>query len=268
MAKLEVGFIGGGQMATALAAGAVSEGVFAVEKLGFVEPSSVQRAKLLEKFPGARVESNASDLCADCERIVLAVKPHILRAIAGDLKPLVGSQLVISIAAGISLADLQDMLGTKRVVRVMPNTPCLVGAGAAGFSTDVSVSDEDVSWVEKTITAVGTCNRVPDDLLHAVTGVSGSGPAYAYMVIEALSDGGVAMGLPRETATTLAAQTLLGAAEMVLQTGQHPGALKDQVTSPGGTTIAAVRSLESNGLRSSLMEAVAIAAKRSRELSS
>ncbi len=268
MAKLEVGFIGGGQMATALAAGAISEGVFAEEKVGFAEPSSGQRVILAEKFPAARIEANAQALLVDCERVILAVKPHILRAIADELKELIGDRLVISIAAGVSLSDLQNTLGTRRIVRVMPNTPCLVGAGAAGLSADADLPAEDISWVEKTVTAVGTCARVPDDLLHAVTGVSGSGPAYAYMMIEALSDGGVAMGLPRETATALAAQTLLGAAEMVLQTGLHPGALKDQVTSPGGTTIAAVRSLEANGLRSSLMEAVATAAQRSRELSS
>lgn len=267
MAKLVVGFVGGGQMATALASGAITEGVFAAEQVGFVQPSGRARQRLTEAFGKSRIEATASSLLADCERVVLAVKPHILRSIGGELKKALQGQLVISVAAGISLRELQELLGTQRVVRVMPNTPSLVGAGAAALAADDAAAETDIDWVMKMMSAVGTCVRVPDELIHAVTGVSGSGPAYAYMMIEALSDGGVAMGLPRETAKMLAAQTLLGAAEMVLQTGQHPGALKDQVTSPGGTTAAAVRSLEATGLRSSLVEAVATAAEKSRELS-
>lgn len=267
MAKLMVGFVGGGQMATALAGGAISEGVFAAEQVGFVEPNAGQRTILAEKFPTSRVEATASALLGNCERVVIAVKPHILRAIGEDLGQLLDGQLVISIAASVSLHSLQELLGTKRVVRVMPNTPSLVGAGAAAIASDDGASVEDLAWVNSMMSAVGTCVLVQDDQIHAVTGVSGSGPAYAYMMIEALSDGGVAMGLPRETATALAAQTLLGAAEMVLQTGQHPGALKDQVTSPGGTTAAAIRTLEAGRLRSCLMEAVATACERSRDQS-
>ena len=148
----------------------------------------------------------------------------------------------------------------------MPNTPSQVGAGAAGIASDGNVAEDDVAWVEQLMNSVGTSVRVPDELLHAVTGVSGSGPAYIFLVIEALSDGGVAQGLSRELATKLAAQTVLGAAKMVLETGLHPGQLKDQVTSPGGTTIAALRHLEQAGLRSALIEAVGKAAARSQEL--
>jgi pyrroline-5-carboxylate reductase len=148
----------------------------------------------------------------------------------------------------------------------MPNTPAQVNAGAAGISASTGASEEDIRFVEQLMSAVGMSVRVPDALMHAVTGLSGSGPAYVYLMIDALSDGGVAQGLPRDVATRLAAQTVLGAAQMVLQTGNHPGQLRDQVTSPGGTTIAGLRSLEQAAVRSGFIEAVAAAANRSREL--
>jgi pyrroline-5-carboxylate reductase len=199
--------------------------------------------------------------------VILSVKPPVLKAIAPDLAGLLQARhLVVSVAAGISLSTLQVMLKTKRVVRVMPNTPAQVGAGAAAMSADDSLLPEDLERVEQLMGAVGLTVRVPDQLMHAVTAVSGSGPAYIYMVIEALSDGGVAAGLPRDIATRLAAQTVLGAAQMVLQTGRHPGQLKDQVTSPGGTTIAALEVLEKGAVRGAFMEAVQRAAARSREL--
>ena len=192
----------------------------------------------------------------------------MLKAIAGELAPKVGKEhLLVSIAAAISLSDLQEMLGTQRIIRVMPNTPSQVGAGAAAIAADVHAAEPDIAWVESLMNSVGSSVRVPDHLIHAVTGVSGSSPAYIYMVIEALSDGGVAMGLPREIATKLAAQAVVGAAKMVLDTGMHPGELKDQVTSPGGTTIAALRTLEKAGVRSAFIEAVARCTERSQEMS-
>ena len=158
------------------------------------------------------------------------------------------------------------MLGTQRVIRVMPNTPAQIGVGAAAIAVATEATEADMQWTERLMNSVGTSVRVADELMHAVTAVSGSSPAYLYLVIEAMSDGGVAAGLPRNVATQLAAQAVLGAAQMVLQTGLHPGQLKDQVTSPGGTTLAALRELEAGGVRSAFIEAVAACVERSQEL--
>jgi pyrroline-5-carboxylate reductase len=184
------------------------------------------------------------------------------------LKGKVTSQhLVVSIAAGIPLKTLIAGLGPQaRLVRVMPNTPCLVGASASGFALGGAATKEDSALVEQLLSAVGVAVPVEEKLLDAVTGLSGSGPAYVYQIIEALSDGGVRVGLPRAVATKLAAQTVLGAAKMVLETEQHPGILKDAVASPGGTTIAGLHELERGGLRAALMNAVESATNRSKEL--
>lgn len=263
----KIGFIGGGQMAKALASGAVKAGLVRTDQLVIAEPNIQQRDAFTAEVGRVQMCDHAVEALAACDRVILAVKPQVLKHIGADLaRKIEPRHLLVSIAAGISLAQLQDFLGTKRVVRVMPNTPCQVGAAASAIAADSGASDEDVTWVEQLMGSVGLAVRVPDNLLHSVTGLSGSGPAYIYLVIEALSDGGVAQGLPRDLATKLAAQTVLGAAKMVLDTGLHPGQLKDQVTSPGGTTIAAIRELESAGLRSAMMEAVAAATERSREL--
>ena len=265
----KIGFIGGGQMAKALASGAVRAGLVTIEQLVVAEPNPQQREAFVAEVGKVAMCGQATEVLAACDRVVLAVKPQVLKHLGPELSGKIGPQhLLVSIAAGISLPQLQELLGTKRIVRVMPNTPCQVGAGVSAIAADISANERDVAWVEQLMNAVGLTVRVPDNLLHAVTGLSGSGPAYIYLVIEALSDGGVAQGLPRELATKLAAQTVLGAAQMVLDTELHPGQLKDQVTSPGGTTIAAIRQLEKAGLRSALMEAVAAAAQRSQELGS
>lgn len=267
MATQIVAFIGGGQMAQALAGGAIAGGVLTAKELIFVEPDPRQQQRLLESFTGCRVTGRLSEGTAAASHLVLSVKPNILKDVAAELAGLLKPEhLVVSIAAGISLSKLQAMLGTQRVVRVMPNTPAQVGAGAAAIAADADVSHTDVQWVEHLFAAVGTTERVADRLMHAVTAVSGSGPAYVYLVIEALSDGGVAAGLPRDVATRLAAQTVLGGARMVLETGQHPGQLKDQVTSPGGTTIAALAVLEAAAVRGAFLQAVLRAAARSSEL--
>ncbi len=267
MASKQVVFIGGGQMAQALAQGAMQAGVLNPRDVSFVEPNAGQQQKLRQTFEGCHVVAHWQDCLSSAQAVVLAVKPNILKQIAAELAAALDStQLVVSIAAGISLDALQHMLKTQRVVRVMPNTPAQVGAGAAAIACDASLSAADVEWVDLLFKSVGTTVYVPDQLMHAVTAVSGSGPAYIYLVIEALSDGGVAAGLPRVVATQLAAQTVLGAAQMVLETGLHPGQLKDQVTSPGGTTIAALATLEQAGLRGALISAVERAAERSAEL--
>jgi pyrroline-5-carboxylate reductase len=200
--------------------------------------------------------------------LVLAVKPqsmpNLLNEIRTSLQP---RHLLVSIAAGITLRQLEEGLGAgHRLVRVMPNTPCLVGASASGYSPAQSATAEDVALVDRLLNAVGRAFRVPENLLDVVTGLSGSGPAFVYVFIEALSDGGVRMGLPRDIATTLAAQTVLGSARMVLESGKHPGALKDMVASPGGTTIAGLHALERGGLRAAVMDAVEAATRRATEL--
>jgi pyrroline-5-carboxylate reductase len=175
--------------------------------------------------------------------------------------------LVISIAAGITIKQIADALGSeRRIIRVMPNTPCLVGASASAFAASPQATAADVHLVQDLLNRVGRAVQVPEKLLDAVTGLSGSGPAFVAVMIEALSDGGVRMGLPRDLATMLAAQTLLGSAKLLLETGMHPGQLKDMVASPAGTTIAGLHALEQGGLRAALMDAVEAATRRATEL--
>ncbi len=201
------------------------------------------------------------------EVVILAVKPGDLKALCESLAKVKGDRLYLSIAAGVKLADLQQWLGAKaRVIRSMPNTPALVATGAAAYALGTQATQEDGAVAAKILGSVGTADEVSEKLLDAVTGLSGSGPAYVYTVIEALADGGVLMGLPRTTALRLAAQTVAGAAQMVLDTSKHPAALRDEVTSPGGTTIAGLEQLESHGLRNALIQAVRKATERSQEL--
>ena len=199
---------------------------------------------------------------------MLAVKPQTMKALLAEIKPAVSPRhLIVSIAAGITLRQLADGLGAdRRCIRVMPNTPCLVGASASGYAAGPAATPDDVALVGRLLNAVGRAFPLPETLLDAVTGLSGSGPAFVYVVIEALSDGGVRVGLPREVATALAAQTVLGAAKMVLETGLHPGALKDMVTSPGGTTIEGLHELEKGKVRAALMNAVRAATDKSKKL--
>lgn len=262
-----LGFIGGGQMAGALATGALHSGLLSENKLVFFDTSLEAQAKLRDKFPNSKIVPHLKDVFDICDSILLAVKPQVLTKVTSELANHISpTHLIISVVAGISLAKLESGLGTKRIIRVMPNTPCQVRAGASGIAALAGTSAEDRNWVEHLMASVGTVHHVEDDMLHAVTGVSGSGPAYAFMVIEALADGGVAAGLPRKVATQLAAQTLLGAATMVLKTGDHPGELKDRVASPAGTTIAAIAALEQHGIRAAFIEAVKAATERSRQL--
>jgi pyrroline-5-carboxylate reductase len=208
------------------------------------------------------------DVTERSDVLILAVKPQSMAPVLAELRSVVtDGHLVVSIAAGVPLAALAAGLGPScRLIRVMPNTPALVGAGASGYCLGPNATADDEAVVRACLGSVGRAYRVPESLLDAVTGLSGSGPAFVYLMIEALSDGGVRVGLPRDVATALAAQTLLGAAQMVLETGLHPGVLKDQVASPGGTTIAGLHALERGGLRAALIDAVQAATRRSAEL--
>ncbi|EMI51994.1 pyrroline-5-carboxylate reductase [Rhodopirellula sallentina] len=263
--------VGGGQMARAFVGGMIQKGVLDTSKLTVVAPSPATGRWWTEHYPECQMMSGSEDpdgqsAFDSSEIVVLAVKPHIIGPVLADPKADMTGKLVISIAAGVPLSTISAGAGHARVVRVMPNTPSLVGEGASAFSTAESVTSTDVEWVESMLGSVGYVVRVSENQLDAVTGVSGSGPAYIYLIIEALADGGVAAGLPRQTALALAAQTVRGAATMVRDTGEHPGVLKDNVCSPGGTTIAAMRVLEQNAVRGALIDAVARAAERSREL--
>ena len=261
-----MGLIGAGRMATALAAGLCRQ-LLRPEQIVASDASAVALRTFTETTAARTVDSNR-EVVEESDIVFLAVKPQQIAEVAAEIKGQVGpEQLVISIAAGIGLKQLQHDLGaTSRVVRVMPNTACLVGQGAAAFALGETATASDAQRVNALLSTVGIAVHVPEKQMDAVTGLSGSGPAFVYQVIEALSDGGVLVGLPRQTATTLAAQTVMGAARMVLDTGEHPGALKDAVASPGGTTIAGLHALERGGLRAALMDAVESATRRASEL--
>lgn len=254
-------------MATALAQGFLAQGLATKDSIVAGEPYAAA-AEDFARRTGCRTTQDNAEVVARADVIFLAVKPQQVPDLLTGLKGRWRSeQLIISIAAGVRLATLADLVGKgPRLVRVMPNTPCLVGKSASAYTLGETASPADAELVARLLGAVGRAWQVPESQLDAVTGLSGSGPAFVYVMIEALSDGGVRMGLPRELATALAAQTVLGAAEMVLETGDHPGVLKDQVTSPGGTTIAGLAALESGGLRSALISAVEAATRRSQEL--
>jgi pyrroline-5-carboxylate reductase len=266
-ASLKIGFLGAGKMATALAKGLVNAGLVKAGQLLAADPFEPAR-KHFTAETGTKTVTTNREVVQAADILFLATKPDqvpaALAAIAGAFTP---NHLLISIAAGVPTAKLEAALPAgARVIRVMPNTPALVGAGAAGFALGKNATAADGELAGKFLSAVGVAFPVKEKLIDAVTGLSGSGPAYVYQFIEALSDGGVAAGLPRDIATKLAAQTVLGSAKMVLTTGLHPGALKDQVTSPGGTTIEGVYELEKGGLRGTVMSAVLAATEKSRKL--
>lgn len=264
---LRIGFIGAGKMATALARGWLTAGLTTRESCLASEPLPSARERFASQV-GVRVTADNSEVVRHATIIVLAVKPQSLPEVLSEVKDLVGQQhLIVSIAAGVTLAKLAAGLGeTRRLIRVMPNTACQVHAGAAAYSGNPAARPGDLELVDRLFNVVGRAVAVDETLLDVVTGLSGSGPAFVYTVIESLADGGVLMGLPRETALTLAAQTVLGAAKMALESAEHIGELRDQVTSPGGTTIAGLHALEKAGVRAGLIDAVAAATRRSREL--
>jgi pyrroline-5-carboxylate reductase len=254
-------------MATALVRGMLNARVASPPAIVASDPLGPARDALAAETGITVFEANGP-VVEHSDVLVLAVKPQSMPEVLSELKPQVSAaQLVISIAAGVPISVLVAGLGPdRRVVRVMPNTPALLGEGASAFAPGPGVSSDDEALVQAFLSSVGRVVQVPERLLDAVTGLSGSGPAFVYLIIEALSDGGVRMGLPRDIALTLAAQTVLGAARMVLETGLHPGVLKDQVTSPGGTTIAGLHALEQGGVRGALIDAVVAATSRSAEL--
>lgn len=266
-AELSIGFLGAGKMATALAKGVLKAGLVTPERLIAGDVTAAAREAFTAETGSKAVTSN-TDVAKAANVLIIAVKPDQVSPLLAELhKSLTHDHLLVSIAAGVTLARLEAALPQgSRVIRVMPNTPALIGASASAFAVGEHATPEDAKLALRLFSSVGLAIQVKEPLLDAVTGLSGSGPAYVYVMIEALSDGGVAAGLPRDVATKLAAQTLLGAAQMVLETGLHPGALKDMVTSPGGTTIEGLHELEKAGVRGALMNAVRAASDKSKKL--
>jgi pyrroline-5-carboxylate reductase len=262
-----IGFIGSGQMARALAQGFVSAGLTEGGRVVHCDPVQAAAEQFSKQVAGSRRVAGNADVIGQANVVFLAVKPQNMPAVFSEVGGKVAAdKLTVSIAAGVTLARLCEGLKTNRVVRVMPNTPALVGKGASAYALGPAATAVDGQLIGQLLGTVGNAFQVDEKLLDAVTGLSGSGPAFVYVMIEALADGGVRMGLPRDVAMALAAQTVLGSAEMVLSTGEHPAALKDKVASPGGTTIAGLAALEERGLRSALIAAVEAATRRSQEL--
>lgn len=263
--------IGCGNMGRALLRGILKAGLAAPAEIVVTARSEARRAALKAEFA---VETTADNRAAarGAETVILAVKPQNLSAVARELKgALRPSALVISVLAGKTTAAIAALLAGSRaklaVIRVMPNIPVMVDAGCSPYARGAAVNDTQAAMAARMLAAVGDTLEVAESHMDTVTGLSGSGPAYVYMMIEALADGGVKMGLPRDVATRLAAQTVHGAALVVKETGLHPAVLRDQVTTPGGTAIAATSDLEGRGLRPMLISAVVTATERSRELS-
>jgi pyrroline-5-carboxylate reductase len=267
---VRIGFLGGGAMGEALAAGVLAAGA-RKEHVRAADPDPARR-KQLERALGIAAGDDNAGVVEASDVVVLAVKPGLVASVLGALGGPGASALArplwVSIAAGVPLAALAAALPPgARIVRAMPNTPALVRAGATAFVASSACSAADRALARALFEAVGSAWEAPSEaLLDAVTGLSGSGPAYVFVFLEALSDAGVRMGLPRDAATALAIQTVLGSAKLAQETGRHPAALKDQVTSPGGTTIAGLERLEAHGFRAAVHEAVAAATRRSKEL--
>jgi len=267
MSKLtKVAFIGGGAMAEALIRGTTNAGLFKPEQIAVNDVMETRLAYLRERY-GISPKPSLTELITNIDILFLTVKPQVLPSVLTALTGKVpATTLVVSVAAGVRLAAIEAHLPNVPVVRVMPNTPVAVGAGMAAIALGQHATQDMGEKVAAIFRAVGQAVIVPEGLMDAVTGLSGSGPAYGFLIIDALADAGVRVGLPRQIALQLAAQTMLGAAKMVIDTNSHPMQLRDMVTSPGGTTIAGLHVLEQRGVRGALIDAVLAATKRSEEL--
>ena len=262
-----IGFVGAGNMAEALMRGLLDAGELPPANIGAADPRSERTDELAARF-GIRTSTSNTEIVEHSQIVVLSVKPQVITRVLDEVRDSVaGGTLFISIAAGTNTASIEARLppGT-RVVRAMPNTPALVGAGATAIAAGAHATANDLALATRIFDAVGLTVTLPESQLDAVTGLSGSGPAYVFVILEALAEGGVAVGLSPLTASLLAAQTVMGAAKLALETSEVPARLRDRVTSPGGTTVAGLHALEAGGLRSALINAVAAATDRSREL--
>jgi len=267
LAAHSIGFVGAGNMAEAMIRGLVRGGHVAADRIAASGPRRERLDELAKQY-GIETTTDNREVARKCGIVVLSVKPQIadkvLREIGDELHE---GTLVVSICAGIDTAAIEEAVTPGvRVVRAMPNTPALVGAGATAIAAGKLASESDVATARALFDAVGITVVLDESHLDAVTGLSGSGPAYIFLILEALADAGVKVGLSRRNAQRLAAQTVMGSAKLLLETDEHPGKLKDMVTSPGGTAIAGLHTLEEGGLRTTLINAVETATKRAREL--
>lgn len=262
--SIYLSIIGGGVMAEAILSRLLEQQVFASDAILVSEPRAERRDYLNQQYRVKVTADNQAAISA-AEICLLAIKPQVFNAVIADLTSNPHGS-VISILAGVTISKLEEGFPQQPVIRVMPNTPATVGAGMTAIAPGTHATEEHIERAKQIFRAVGEVVEVPESLMDAVTGLSGSGPAFVALAIEALADGGVASGLPRAIAQKLAVQTVLGTATLIAKTQMHPGELKDRVTSPGGTTIAGVAQLESAGFRSALIEAVKTATQRSREL--
>ncbi len=263
----KIGFIGGGNMGSAMIGGIIGAGVFKPENL-YVSALHEQGLKKIKEKYAVNVSTDNNVVAKECDIIVLSVKPNLYRIVIEEIKDKVKENvIIITIAPGQKLEAVKAMFGREiKIVRTMPNTPALVQEGMTAVCANNLVTEEELEFVENILKGYSRTERIEEYLMDAVVGVSGSSPAYVYMFIEALADGAVMQGMAREKAYTFAAQAVLGSAKMVLETGMHPGTLKDMVCSPGGTTIAAVAKLEEDGFRSAVINAVNVAAEKSAKM--
>jgi pyrroline-5-carboxylate reductase len=261
-----IAFLGGGNMAEAIIKGLLRNKSTA--ELMVAEISAERRSYLTQCYPNILVVENSSEAASWGEIVILAIKPQQAASVLSSLRPAVGTdKLIVSIMAGVRCTSIEEALENEtRVVRVMPNTPALVGSGASAICAGKNAGIKDLDCVEAIFAQTGLVVRVDEKQMDAVTGVSGSGPAYVFTFIEALSDAGVKNGLPRDISAKLAVQTVLGASRLLAETGEHPAKLREQVTSPGGTTIAGLHALENGCFRGVIMDAVDAATQRSKEL--
>ena len=262
---MKIGFLGAGAMGGAILSGAVKTGVVKAEDVYVSDFSDAIKAKYKEM--GCHIADSNEELGKSVDILVACVKPQYAAAALSELGDSLDGKAMISIMAGLTTESLREMTGGSfRLLRLMPNTPALVGCGAFALDSGTDLTAEEKEFAQKLFESIGIVEWMPENLIDTACGLSGAGPAYIYLVIEALADGGVAKGLPRKPAQNLAAQTVMGAARMVLETGQHPGFLKDQVCSPGGNTIIGIKTLEEHGVRGAFIDTVVKATERAQEL--
>lgn len=262
---MKLGFLGAGAMGGAILNGAVKSGVIKAEDIYVYDV--VQEISDKYREMGCHIAESAKDLAESVDILMSCVKPQYANTALSQLGDAMDGKAMISIMAGISTDSIREMTGGNfRLLRLMPNTPALVNEGAFALDSGTDLTKDEKGFAEKLFKSIGVVEWMPEDLIDTACGLSGAGPAYIYLVIEAMADGGVAKGLPRKTAQNLAAQTVLGAAKMVLETGEHPGYLKDQVCSPGGNTIIGVKTLEEHGVRSAFINTIIKAVERAKEI--
>lgn len=266
MPDRRIAFVGGGRMALALAEGFVTAGLLAANEITVYDPAPAARAQFAARIPGIQFADSATDAAQSASIVWLAVKPQQAAVAGGEVAAVMAGRSLVSIVAGLSTGALAALAGTPRVIRVMPNTPCLVGRGVSVTCRSAAVEEEVASRVQGLLSAVGHVHEADESLLDAVTGLSGSGPGFLALVVEALAEGGVRAGLPAPLALKLAVQTLAGTGSLLEQTGEDPAVVRNQVASPGGTTLAGLAVLEERGVRDAVAAAVVAAAVRAKEL--